>query len=81
MDFLKHRERSMVFYQVFLLYSEFEEIEISSQSCRGDCVIFRLLSGFRPRIQPLEEHVRVVRVGSLASVIRQTKKTDQSPYL
>jgi hypothetical protein len=52
MDFLNHREGDMVFYQVFsfLLYSvqqlkcrncrsfsEFEEIEISRQSCRGDC--------------------------------------------
>ncbi len=52
MDFLNHREGGMVFYQVFLLYPlqctvilveickrlrEFEEIEISRQSCRGDC--------------------------------------------
>ncbi len=37
---------------------EFEEIEISRQSCRGDCELqggklLRLLSGFRPRIRPL----------------------------
>jgi hypothetical protein len=36
---------------------EFEEIEISAQSCRGDCEkqgrkLGRLLSGFRPRIRP-----------------------------
>jgi hypothetical protein len=53
MDFLSHREGGVVFYQVFLLsplqYSEtlycrnckrlreFEEIEISRESCRGDC--------------------------------------------
>jgi hypothetical protein len=62
MDFLNHREESMVFYQVFLLsplqctvtkleifkrprefkemrkrFCEFEEIETSWQSCRGDC--------------------------------------------
>ncbi len=35
-----------------------EEIEVSSQSCRGDCEwqggkLLRLLSGFRPRIRPL----------------------------
>jgi hypothetical protein len=50
MDFLNHKEGGMVFYQVFLLsllqctvaelyrnckrLSEFEEIEISRQSCR-----------------------------------------------
>jgi hypothetical protein len=44
MDFLKHREGGMVFYQVFLLshfycriskrLREFEEIEISRHSCR-----------------------------------------------
>jgi hypothetical protein len=52
MDFLNHREGGMVFYQVFLLspsqctitncgnskrLREFEELEISRQSCRGDC--------------------------------------------
>jgi hypothetical protein len=43
MDFINHREGGMVFYQVFLLYRnckrlrEFEEIEISTQNCRGDC--------------------------------------------
>jgi hypothetical protein len=46
MDLLNHREGGMVCYQVssFLLYSrnckrlrEFQEIEISRQSCRGDC--------------------------------------------
>ncbi len=37
----------------------FEEIEISRQSCRGDCEarrkrkLLRLLLGFRPRIRPL----------------------------
>jgi hypothetical protein len=36
---------------------EFEEIEISRQSCRGDREkkggkLFRLLSEFRPRIRP-----------------------------
>jgi hypothetical protein len=50
MDFLNHREGRLVLYQVFLLsplqctqtpfrnfkrLSEFEEIEISRQSCRG----------------------------------------------
>jgi hypothetical protein len=49
MEFLNHRERGMVFYQVFLLsplqctvthyriskrLREFEEIEISRQSCK-----------------------------------------------
>ncbi len=53
MDFLNHREGGTVFYQVFLvsplrctvteLYRnckrlhEFEEIQMSSQSCTGDC--------------------------------------------
>jgi hypothetical protein len=52
MYFLNQRERGMVFYQVFLLsplqctvgelftvkrLRKFEEIEISRQSCRGDC--------------------------------------------
>ncbi len=52
MEFLNHREGGVLFYQVFLLFplqctvthyenckrlSEFEEIEISRQSCRGDC--------------------------------------------
>jgi hypothetical protein len=50
MDFLNHMEGGTVFYQVFLYYSvqlpncrnckrlrEFEEIEISRSSCRGDC--------------------------------------------
>jgi hypothetical protein len=51
MDFLNHREGGVVFYQVFLLsplqctvthyrnckrLREFEEIEISVQSCRGE---------------------------------------------
>jgi hypothetical protein len=46
MDFLNHREGGMVPYSIrfssFLLYRnckrlrEFEEIEISRQSCRGD---------------------------------------------
>ncbi len=51
MDFLKHREGGVVFYQVFLLsplqctemhyrnckrLREFEEIETSKQSWRGD---------------------------------------------
>ncbi len=51
MEFLKHREGGAVFYQVFHLsplqgtvtqrrnfkrLREFEEIEISRQSCRGD---------------------------------------------
>jgi hypothetical protein len=45
MDFLNHWEGGMVFYQVFLLspftgtvrgLREFEEIEISRQSCRGE---------------------------------------------
>jgi hypothetical protein len=51
MDFLNHREGDVVFFQVFLLsllkctlthlrnckrLREFEEIEISRQSCRGD---------------------------------------------
>jgi hypothetical protein len=38
---------------------EFEEIEILRQSCTGDCEwqggkLFRLLSGFYPRIRPLD---------------------------
>jgi hypothetical protein len=38
---------------------EFKEIEISRQSCKGDCEkqggkLLRLWSGFCPRIQPLE---------------------------
>jgi hypothetical protein len=52
MDFLNHREGGMVFSQVFLLshlqctvtncrnfkrLHEFEEIEISGQSCRDNC--------------------------------------------
>ncbi len=52
MDFLNHREGGVIFYQVTLLSAlqctvthyrnckklrEFEEIEISRQSCRGDC--------------------------------------------
>jgi hypothetical protein len=52
MDFLNHREGGVVSYQIFLLsfiqytvthyrnckrLREFEEIEISRQSCRGDC--------------------------------------------
>jgi hypothetical protein len=52
MDFVNHRKGGMVFYQVFLLsylqcsvnergnckrLPEFEETEISRQSCRGDC--------------------------------------------
>jgi hypothetical protein len=45
MDFLNHWEWRMVFYQFssFLVYRnskrlcEFEEIEISRQSCRDDC--------------------------------------------
>ncbi len=51
MDFLKHREGGVIFYQVFLLsplqctvmqyrnckrLHEFEEIDIVRQSCRGD---------------------------------------------
>jgi hypothetical protein len=51
MDFLNHTERGIVFYQFFLLsllhctlthcrnckrLREFEEIDISRQSCRGD---------------------------------------------
>jgi hypothetical protein len=51
MDFLNQKEGCMVFYQVFLLsplqctvthyknckrLREFEDIEISMQSCRGD---------------------------------------------
>ncbi len=51
MDFLNHRERGVVICQVFLLsplqctvmhctnckrLRDFEEIEISRQSCRGD---------------------------------------------
>jgi hypothetical protein len=61
MDFLNHREKIMVFCQVFLLsplqctLSEFEEIEISRQSCRCEFQggkLRRLLSGFRPGILP-----------------------------
>jgi hypothetical protein len=52
MDFLSHREGGVVFHQVFLIFPlqctvthcrnckrlrEFEEIETSRQSCRGDC--------------------------------------------
>ncbi len=52
MDFLNHGEGGVVFYQVFLRsplqciltdcrnckrLREFEGIEISRQSCRGDC--------------------------------------------
>jgi hypothetical protein len=51
MDFLNHREGGMVFYQVFHLspsqcncncrnckrLREFEEMDISRQSCGGDC--------------------------------------------
>jgi hypothetical protein len=49
MEFLNHKEGRMVFYQVFLLsptvtncinskrLQELEEIEISMQSCKGDC--------------------------------------------
>ncbi len=69
MDFLNHREGGMVFYQVFLLsplqctlticveickrLREFEEIEDSRQSCRGDCEkqgekLLKFLSGFPP---------------------------------
>jgi hypothetical protein len=65
-DFLNHGEGGMVFFirfSSFLLYRnckrlrEFEEIEISRQSCRPDCEeqggkLLRLLSGFRPRILP-----------------------------
>ncbi len=63
MDFLNHRDGSMVFYQVFILNSrnckrlrEFEEMEISRLSCRWDCEqqggkLLRLLSGFLPRIR------------------------------
>ncbi len=75
MDFLNHREGGKVFYQVFLLsplqctvtnctnckrLREFEETEISRQSCRGDCEqqrgkLLGLFSGFRPRIRPLDK--------------------------
>jgi hypothetical protein len=39
---------------------EFEEIEISRQSCKGDCEkqrgkLFRLLSKFRQRIRPQKD--------------------------
>ncbi len=52
MDFLNHREEGVVLYQVFLhspvrctvtqcrncaRLREFEEMESSRQSCRGDC--------------------------------------------
>jgi hypothetical protein len=45
MDFLNQIEGGLVFYPVSLLLNcrnckrlrEFEEIEISRQSCRGDC--------------------------------------------
>ncbi len=71
MDFLNHREGGMVFLSgfppfSFTVYSnckrlpEFEEIEISMQSFRGDYEwqggkLLRLLSGFRPRIRPQYE--------------------------
>jgi hypothetical protein len=70
MDFLLHRKGVWfsIRFSTFLITSvqqlnsrnckrlrEFEEIEISRQSCRGDCEkqegkLLRLLSGFRPRI-------------------------------
>jgi hypothetical protein len=52
MDFLNHGDGGVVFFQVFLLFPllcrvthyrnckrlrEFEEIEISMESCRDDC--------------------------------------------
>ncbi len=73
MDFLNHREGGVVLYQFFLLsplqytvahnrnckrLREFEEKEISMQSCRSDCEqqggkLLCLQSGFHPRIQLL----------------------------
>jgi hypothetical protein len=55
----------MDFYQVFLL-------EISRQSCRGDCEyqggkLLRLLSGFRYRIRPQKSYV-VYRTCTLSSI-------------
>jgi hypothetical protein len=74
MIFLNHREWGVAL-SVFLLspsqftvmhyincrrLREFEEIEISMQSCRGDSELqkeklIRRLSGFRPRIRPLHK--------------------------
>jgi hypothetical protein len=55
MGFLNHREGGLIFSQVFLRLHEFEEIEISGQSWRGDCEEKKktLETGYRPRIRPL----------------------------
>jgi hypothetical protein len=65
MDFLNHGEGGMV--SSFLLYRnckilrELEEIEISSKAVEVTVnnkeEIFRLLSGFRPRIRPLHVYI------------------------
>ena len=75
MDFLNHREGGVVLHQLFLLsplqctamhyrickkLREFEEIEISRQSCRGDCELQEeklliLLSGLCPTLKKISE--------------------------
>jgi hypothetical protein len=58
-SFLLYSVHIVVHYRNCKRLREFEEIEISMQSCRGDSEqqggkFLRLLSGFRPRIRPLE---------------------------
>jgi hypothetical protein len=55
MDFLKHREGVIVYYQVFLL---------SPLQCTATKL--RLLSGFRPRIRPLYLLVRSILKGKVS---------------
>jgi hypothetical protein len=96
MDFLRHRKGgygllSGVPHFFFTVYCrncnklrECEEIEISRQSCRGECEgkPLRLLSGFRPRIQPLERlEPAFLFVGSMCVLFyemdRDTQRIDQ----
>ncbi len=55
----KYVRSCMIFEEILKRLREFEEIEISRQSCRGYCEqhggkVLRLSSGFRPRIRPLK---------------------------
>ena len=54
------RKRLPAFEEICKRMCELEAIEISRQSCRGDCEsqggkLLRLLSGFRPKIRPQAE--------------------------
>ena len=58
------RKRLLEFEELHKRLYEFEEILISRQSCRGEYQggkLFRLLSGLRPRIRPLDKKPMVRR--------------------